>query len=75
MVTRPCPGRCGRDIPRDALLGCRPCTRTLPRALRARLWTTWHTQDWPRHSRALSDALLWLATRPGPPSTWEERCG
>lgn len=59
--TRPCPGGCGRDVPRGEVFGCLSCNGKLPHDLRYRIWATWWATDWANHARALSDALLYLA--------------
>lgn len=60
-LTRPCPGRCGREIDRREVFGCLRCNRKLPDELRCRIWVTWWAEDWPAHSRAVADALIYLA--------------
>ena len=68
-MTHTCPGLCGRIV--DALFACPACTRMLPAEVRTTINTTWWAGDWPAHSRALTDALHWLAGhqhfRPGRP--------
>lgn len=58
--THTCPGGCGREL-FDALCACAWCTPALPAALRHDIALTWLHQDWPAHSRALTDALHHLS--------------
>lgn len=67
-MTHTCPGLCGRTNT-GVIFACPQCARLLPQDLRVLITTTWWAEDWPAHSRAMADALLWLAhnhhARPG----------
>jgi hypothetical protein len=41
----------------DAVFACLGCTGALPAPLRHDISATWLEQDWPAHSRAVTDGL------------------
>lgn len=59
-MSHTCPGCCGKDLPDAALYACRDCTAELPTAMWTHIEDTYDARDWPAHSRALADALLWM---------------
>jgi hypothetical protein len=58
-VCRPCPGRCGRDVP-GLLLACPACDADLPQAIRQALNASSPWEDVTIYLNARAAALAWF---------------
>lgn len=60
-MSHTCPGLCGHEVAEADRFACSTCIRELPMVLRVRIGATYWSGRWAAHSRALSDALLYLS--------------
>lgn len=63
----PCPGGCGRTVPR-VLFACRQCWRRLPATLRQAVNHTYSNGSPGAHHAAMAEASQWYRLYPCPAS-------